>query len=224
MKKISKMKLQGFNLGFLAISLIGINANANEASDAVKANMVPMLGTLSVRFEPYMTEGKLAGCTLVFSALALDDKYKVGEYLKLIGNIGILNFKGNLGANLKLVVNRIDFDTAPVGFFPSPPSRAYLIKSDFSTTQDVEHENFPTETPGGLFSTFDAATGLDFISHSIVDGKVSIGFNQENGKSDIVTVLELDVADTDKSGNRKRSGESTNRFSECIQSVADSIK
>ena len=224
MKQISNMKLQVAAFGIAALTSIGISANASEVGDAVKATMVPMLGTLSVRFEPYMTEGRLSGCTLVFSALAVDDKYKVGEYLKLIGNIGILNFKGNLGANLKLVVNRIDFDTAPVSFFPSPPSRAYLIKSDFSTTQDVKHNNFSTETPGGLFSTFDAATGLDFISHSIVDGKITIGFNQDNGNSDIVTVLELDVADTDNSGNRKHSGESTIRFSECIQSVADSIK
>jgi hypothetical protein len=224
MKQISNMKLQVVVLGIAALTSFGFSANASEVGDAFKATMVPMLGTLSVEFAPMMSEGKLQGCTLVFSALVVDDKYKVGEYLKLNGNIGILNFKGNLGANLKLVVNRVDFDTSPVSFLPSPPSRAYLIKSDFSTTQDGEQKSFPTETLGGLFSTFDAVIGLDFISHAIIERKVGIGFNQKNGKLDIVSSLELDVTETDIQGNRKRSEDSSNRFSECLQSVADSIK
>jgi hypothetical protein len=224
MNRIFTLNFRNTFFGIVVLAFSCARTYASDTGEALKTSLAPMLGTISVRFEPYMTEGRLEGCTLVFSVLALDNKYGMGDYLNLSGNIGILNFNGYPGANLKLVVNRMDFETQPVSFKPSPPSRAYLIKNDFSTTLTKGQKNFPAETPGGLFTTFDVVMGLEFISYAIANGKINIGFNQKNGKSDIVTALDLDVIDTDNQGKRKRSAEQINRFSECLQSVADSIE
>lgn len=196
---------------------------AAQPENPLKLEMAPMIGTLWVRFEPYQTEGKLTGCTLLFSILAVDNKYNLQEYLKLDGNVGILNFDGNLGSNLKLVVNRMDFGTTPIRFIPSAPTRAYLIRKDFSTSLTKDQKSFPAETPGGIFSTFDVLTGMDFIAEAMEKGTLGIGFNQNGGKSDIVVQLDFNVIDMDTKGNRKRSSEPTVRFGECLSAVANTI-
>ena len=82
---------------------------------------------MGVTAEPYLAKGKLAGFTLVFSAILQDWRYRQGAYLAVNGNVGIMAGAGTIGTNLKVVVNEFDVSISPMRYIPSAPSRAYLI-------------------------------------------------------------------------------------------------
>ncbi len=70
----------------------------------------PLVGTLNIQSQPHFAQGKLEGCTLVYSALYQDWTYRQGALLKVDGSIGVVTSSKKLATILKVVVNEAHFD------------------------------------------------------------------------------------------------------------------
>ncbi len=129
--------------------------------------------------------------------------------------------KGSYATNLKVVVNELDLSAMPSKFVPSPPSRAYLISPKMQTNLDSLVDSSKSDTPGALFSVFQISPTLEMMIDAMIENKLTIAFNQLNGKSDILLDLELDVADFETNGSRKRSPKMTADFSSCLNTLVN---
>lgn len=196
-------------------------AQVNE-KELLEAMMSKIAGTQRVFAQPYMTEGTLAGCNLVFEAMVRDYTYRQGQFIKVDGSIGIIGLGGALGAILKVVVNEI---TPPsLTFNPSPPSRAYLIDPDFKTNIDSLVSANESDTPGALFSVYQASPTIEMIMTALQSKRLTVAFNKKNGPSDLQLPLELDVAQTSEDGERTRNDEAILGFSQCLLALAEQVR
>ena len=207
------MKALGLGVALASIATVACAAQPDPV-------LTPMLGTIQVSSQPYMVEGKLSGCQYVYAALIQDWVYRKGQFLKVDGSIGFVDIGGSLGTTLKVVVNEVT--VSPDGrfvFTPSPPSRAYLLGSDYSTNLDGLVQATPSDTPGALFSIFRAESTLNILMEAAETNKTTVVFNRASGGSDILMPLELDVSDTQPNGEKVRSTDTGNNFASCIQAL-----
>lgn len=198
-------------------ALLGCTLLADAAwAGPVDDLLASTVGTIQVTAEPYMAGGKLIGCQYVFKTLTQDWVYSKGQYLKVDGSISIVSSNGNLGATLKVVVNEISL--APDGslvFKPSAPSRAYLLGDDYETNLGALVAASGSDTPGALFSIFDIEKTLPILSSASQTEHITVAFNRNNGPSDVLLPIELDVRDVDTNGKRTRSQENGLNFAKC---------
>jgi hypothetical protein len=187
-------------------------------------NVIALLGTMEVVTEPYLQNGKVVGCFYRFNSLVVDEKYVVNSLLKVDGSIGIL-FSGEVpGGILKLVVNRMTKSDGQIRSNYSAPSRAYLVKKDYSTTIDKVVTAAPGDGEGSLFTVFDAATAIAILTETATtDNKLTIAFNQFNKDSDIQFDIDLTVSGTGSDGVRKHSEIAVQRFSSCLGELAKKL-
>ncbi|MBB4327821.1 hypothetical protein [Rhizobium leguminosarum] len=200
----------------IAVASIAMAARADQPDPT----LVAMLGTIQVSSQPYMVEGKLSGCQYVYAALVQDWVYRKGQFLKVDGSIAFMDIGGSFGTTLKVVVNEVT--VSPDGTFkftPAPPSRAYLIGSDYSTNLDGLVQATPSDTPGALFSIFRPESTLNILKEAAETNKTTVAFNRASGGSDILMPLELDVSDTLPNGQKVRSSEAGLNFAKCIQAL-----
>jgi hypothetical protein len=193
--------------------------NANEQ---IEAMMSKIAGTQRVFAQPTMLGGKLSGCSLIFEAMTRDFTYRQGQFIKVDGSIGIMVIGGAPGAILKVVVNEIN--PPSLTFKPSPPSRAYLLGPRFDTNLDSLISADESDTPGSLFSVFQASPTLEITLAALQSKKITIAFNKKGGPTDIQLPLELDVAQTDEAGKRIRSDEAVNDFTQCVLTLVEQLK
>lgn len=196
-------------------------ATTAAANPALESLLLSMNGTLSVTSQPLMSEGRLAGCTLVFDAIQQDWTYRSGAFLKVTGNIGVVSAGDRIGTNLKVVVHEIDASGNELLFKPSPPSRAYLIDRMFVTNLDSLVKATESDTPGALFSIFQLSPTLDMVLAAVEQNGITVAFNSRNGATDIQLPLELDVVDVSEAGERKRSGEHKAQFLGCVYKLLE---
>jgi len=176
-----------------------------------------LAGTVSIQAQPFFSEGRLVGCTLVFNALEQDFVYRRGAFIRIEGNIGIMTANGDIGTNLKVVVNEIDASMMPPRLTPSAPSRAYLIAPDLTTNLSSLVATAPSDTPGALFSVFQISPTVEMLFNALEMNSITIAFNSYGGSSDIRVKLELDVLDVNAdTGERIRSRKMKDEFFACI--------
>ncbi len=200
--------------------VFGEIAKAQSVESIVENSLSKMTGTISVGFEPVLTNGALSGCTLVYNALIRDNIYRNGAYLKVFGSIGIAFAKRSMAGLLKVVVNEVDTSKVPLELKPSPPSRAYLIDQTLKTNIASVVDGGPTDTPGAYFSVFRLNPMLEMVLQGLAMNQITIAFNSKGGSTDIRLGLELDVTDTDESGTRTRSPRHTLRFLDCLRTLS----
>ena len=207
---------------FIRLACIGILSSLGVAPASAQVNEKELLevmmsritGTQRVFAQPYMTNGKLAGCNLIFEAMTRDFTYRQGQFIKVDGSIGIMGIGGQIGAVLKVVVNEIS--PPSMTFKPSPPSRAYLIGPNFETNLDSLVGANESDTPGALFSVFQSSPTAEMVLIALQSKKITVAFNKKGGPSDIQLPLELDVAQTDDEGTRTRNDEAAAAFNQCL--------
>ena len=160
-------------------------ATAKSPQQSIDAEMDRLLGTLNVRSEPHLSDGKLMGCQLVFDALHRDWTYRKGAMLKVSGSIGLMapDKNGGFGTVLKVVV--LVADTKTYALRPEAPTRAYLLGADYQTSLGGLIKSGPSDTPGGLFSIFQAEPAFGIIAQALQDDRLSIAFNKAGGATDI---------------------------------------
>jgi hypothetical protein len=192
-----------------------------NAQSPVQDWMTQFVGTLSVKSNPYFTEGTLQGCTLVFTTLYQDWTYRKGALLRVDGNIGIMAFSsGQIATNLKVVVNELRFDSPPQAkFSPSAPTRAYLVGPDLQTNLSSLLHNGQSDTPGAIFAVFDVSPTFEMLVQSIDSNALTVAFNNLGGDTDIHMKVELDIADVTETGERKRSPKMKGDFLNCLESL-----
>lgn len=213
------MSITRLALAFFTLLLTEVAVANSQPTPMSKLDS--LLGTTHTQFMPLMQDGKLNGCTMTFTALVQDYAYNVGGYLKLTGNVGMLITDVSIGANVKLLVHSLDFEKQQLVSRPSPPSRVYLIKSDFQNTAKLTLNTFPAEDPGGIFVVMEAAKTMPFLEEIFTTSKIGIAFNQSNGKTDLTTEIDFSVLDIDDNGIKRRGRETVDKFSKCMLSVVN---
>ena len=207
------------------LSILGISqTNAQTAQQKLDAAMDRLLGTLNVRSEPYLSDGKLWGCQLIFDALHRDWTYRNGAIVKVSGSIGLMapSASHGVGTTLKVVVLVAHPKTYELR--PEAPTRAYLLGADYQTSLSGLVSSAPSDTPGGLFSVFQAEPAIDIIMQGVEVGRLTVAFNKAGGSSDIQIPLELDVYAVDDDGKRKRSNAATDDFLKCSLALLKAAK
>lgn len=197
------------------------SASAEISEDQFRRIIATTQGTLSVRNQPLMLDGKLAGCSLVFDALAPDWTYHDGAPLKVNGNVAVLVNDKTVASSLKVVVHEVRLDAGQMVFDPSPPSRAYLISPKFKTNMDSRLHADGVSTPGGLFSVFDMSPTLEMLFDYTESGVMRIAFNQDRGSTDIILDIDLHVEDKKDDGTTVKSNKATSEFMDCLAGLTN---
>jgi hypothetical protein len=184
-----------------------------------------LVGTLRVYAQPYMIEGKLSGCQYVFETIIRDWSYREGQPLKVTGSVAIMGLGGSIGTTLKVVVNEVrSADDFRLTLVPSPPSRAYLIDREMKTNVSSLIDARQSDTPGSLFSVFSPTPTMGMILEGMESKKITLAFNQKDGRSDLQLPIDLTVEQTDDEGKRTRSEQATIDFATCTQRLIESLR
>ncbi|WP_160004736.1 hypothetical protein [Rhizobium sp. 18055] len=208
----------------IAATLAGFPAHAQSPQLDVMLDRIA--GTLDVSSMPYMKEGKLSGCQLVFDAMVRDYSYRQGRFIKVSGAIGVMHSGGPetpIGTIVKVVVSEIAEANGSLASTPSPPTRAYLIGPDYTTNLDSLVSAAQSDVPGGLFSIFQINPTLAMVIGSMKTRKITVAFNQMGGSSDIRLPLDLDVVATDENGQRQRSEQIVEDFAGCLGAIGKQL-
>lgn len=205
-----------FALGLVLTGLANASAAAAQ-NDELTTALARLEGTLSVQAQPNLREGKFIGCQYVFEAMMRDWSYRQGGFIKVSGSVGIMGVGGKIGTTVKVVVNEIDLATRSIT--PSAPGRVYLIGPDFQTNVDTLVNSAESDVPGGRFSIYQMSPTTEMILAGMENGRLTVAFNRGNGDTDLQLPLELDVASTDKAGNRTRSDNHATAFAQCMAVV-----
>ena len=181
-------------------------------------------GTMNVYTQPYLRNGQLSGCQLVYSAIQRDWVYRKGQFLKLEGSVGLMEANGGLGTFVKIVVMEIEVSNqGKLSFNPSPPDRAYIVASNFDTNLSGFAANVPSDTPGGVFSAYHLNPTADMLIDAMKEKVLTVSFNMPGGETDIQVAIDLTVEDTNERGERKRSDKAIGTFSNCIVALSDQM-
>jgi hypothetical protein len=203
-----------------ALIFSSVTVHADEAVDLMLSQMK---GTLSVYHEPIVTAGKLTGCSLVYTGLIQDFKYRNGKYLKIFGNAAIMASKDGLAHTLKVGVQVLDTNVAGLGSEFSAPSRIYLIGENFSTTLETLVETIPSNTLGATFAVFKAEPAIDILFSGVANNTLTVGFNSLNGNSDLQFPISLDVVERTANGAAVKSEAAKTEFFQCATALANGL-
>jgi len=172
--------------------------------------------------EPYLSEGKLTGCTLVFAAFVPDNAYSQGRFIRVDGNVGLMKAGATLGSTLKVAVQEMVRSGNTVKMVPAAPKRAYVIGPNYQTNLQSYVSSYPSDTPGGLFSVFQVSPTLDFLVEALSQNRLTIAFNRADGPTDIKLDLQLDVEKVLDDGTVVRSAKAVAAFADCAGKMAKS--
>jgi hypothetical protein len=214
------------NISLVAALFICTAANSARSSDnQFDQSVLALVGTMEVMAEPYLQRGKVMGCFYRFNSLIVDEKYVLGSLLKVDGSVGILSSENNPGGVLKIVVNRMTNQEKQLRTSYSAPTRAYLIKRDYTTTIDDVVNSAPGDGEGSLFTVFDAVTAMEIFSDTAQnDKKLTVAFNQFNKDSDIQFDIDLTVSGTARDGTRQHSNSANEKFANCLGELSKNIQ
>jgi hypothetical protein len=207
------------------VLLCSISNTALSKSGQFDQSVLALVGTMEVVTEPYLQNGKVVGCFYRFNSFIIDEKYVLGSLLKVDGSVGIL-FSGHTpGGILKIVVNRLTSNDGQLRSDYSAPTRAYLVKSDYTTTIDKVVTAAPGDGEGSLFTVFDAVAAMEILAETVKDDKkLTVAFNQLNKESDIQFEIDLTVSGTAKDGSRQHSDAANQKFANCLGELSKKIQ
>ncbi len=172
-------------------------------------------GTHSVVFQPIQASGELQGCSLVYRAVQADHAYLGGNPVVIVGTIGVHQFGGNLGLNLKIGVKDLTGDHPIVR-----PNFAYLQTKTKSTAK-AKQKAMDGDEGYRLFaySLFDPSV-MELLLEMTDSRKVTVAFNRAKGGMDVLVPIDLDIVDAEFAGGdrviRKRTKETLANFDECF--------
>lgn len=208
---------------WLAFGALIFSLGAAHANEGIDLTLSQMRGTLGVYHEPVLTEGQLTGCSLVYSGLLQDWKYREGKFLKIFGNVSIMAAKGRLGHMLKIGVQVLDTNVAGLGNEFAAPTRVYLVGENFSTTLNSLVEIHNVDIPGAVMGVFDLEPAFKMLLSGLAANKLTIAFNSLGGDFDFQFPLELDVVDRKPNGEWIRSEATKTDFIQCLTALSKNL-
>lgn len=158
------------------------------ASCSIQAQDFPD-GTVDVYFQPVSSDGKLDGCSLVFTSLVRDYATQRGAQVIVNGSVAIrklqgdnLFFSGKLGTRLFSSQNQWQ---APAHFFFSTANRSTAGVAKIAES----------DTPGYKLLLAPMGTELiKLLGEMGESGQFTAGFNRRDGGQDVTTIIKLNVA------------------------------
>lgn len=210
--------------GLTVVSMLLLAPSSIAQTPAqLSATLAKLAGTIRVYFQPMVSRGSLIGCTLVFDTLHQDHAYSQGRFIKASGSVGILGMEGTLGASVKVVVS--DVDPASMSQTPASPAptRAYLVAGDYTTNLQSLVQTYPSDTPGALFSVFQAEPTFQIVMAALQSRTINIAFNRGEGDTDILLPVEIDVLDVNANGLRQRSEKASDEFTDCLDALLKTL-
>jgi hypothetical protein len=207
----------------LAIGALLLSPGTGMANETIELMLSKVQGTLSVKSEPYLSEGKLGGCSLVYSGVLQDWKYREGKFLKVFGNVSIMAANGRLGHMLKVGVRVLNPNVAGFGNEFAVPTRIYLVGKDFSTTLNSSVRIEKADTPGAALGIFQMEPAFNILLSGLKANKLTIAFNSMGGNSDFQLPIELNVVDRKPNGETIRSEVAKTEFIECLTALSENL-
>ena len=172
------------------------------------------LGTISTNAAPTYTGGQLDGCGIEFSVLARDWIYKQGGFIRVGGQVGLLQTKKGPVGIMKIVFH--DVDPKTMVFSPAPPGSAHLIARDFSTNSSSLIDRTPSDTPGAIFLIFKPFPTLDIIAQGLANNRITMGVSRKSGAGSIQVVIDTSVEDAQQN---LRSQRTQTDFGNCLKQL-----
>lgn len=177
-------------------------------------------GTVTVHAEPYLSNGKLTGCTLVFQAFVPDYAYSQGRFIVIDGNVGLMRAKGKLASILKVAVQEMVGSGENVKLVPAAPNRAYIIGPNYQTNLESLVSSHHSDTPGALLTVFQLSPTFDLLMQAFTQDRLTIAFNRGDGATDIKLQLQLDVEKVLGDGTLVKSPKAVADFADCAGKLA----
>lgn len=194
---------------------------AHAQTEVVTEQLQLIQGTLSVQHAPQMADGRLTGCSLLYEVLQQDRVYLQGNFVRVSGNVGLMEGEGRLAVVVKVVAVELDSALPDLIARVLPPDRAYLVSSDLSTNFDSLVASYPSDTPGGFFAIFQLEPGINAMFEAMDTGIVTVAFALEGGSMDIQMPIQLNVVGVNQDGSRVRSDAALLQFFRCAQSLME---
>jgi hypothetical protein len=208
-----------FRASGCAMLALWVTSPAGATGDQVAQYLRSQTGTLSTKALPQFADGKLYACLIEFTNIAQDWAYRQGGLIRVGGSFGVMSLGGKVGVTLKVVVH--DIQTGSLKLTPNAPASAYFV-SKLTNSRRQLVANQPSDTPGAIFSIFQAERTLDMLVNALAVDKVDIAFNRRIGGSDIPISIDTTVEDTLPNGTKKRSSTSTIEFFDCAKTLLES--
>ena len=182
-----------------------------------------LFGTHWVRFEPLQIEGHLKGCSLVYLAVQADRAYLNGRPVVVNGSIQVRETsKNQLGLIFKIGLKDISVPGLPF----VRPAFAYF-QTEGGTTASAKQEIVDGDAGYKLFAVKMDAHLLKILEGLKIEGKISIGYNRKKNGMDVITPLDLSVADSEYTSDqniiRKYSPEASQEFRGCLANVLENF-
>lgn len=181
------------------------------------------VGTMGVQFQPMQSAGIREGCTLVYRVVGQDWAYRKGDLISLAGSIVYATNENRTNVGLSLKIGTINaFDNSAK---PEPPFFAY-IQTPHGTTARSKFVQADGE-PGFRLFTFQLDGDTVKVLADISTGKpATIGFNRKKDGLDVLSPLDLSVAETTASDtglNRRQSNEMFRQFRSCVDELNEQV-
>jgi hypothetical protein len=200
-----------------AILLSVGTAAGDPLTDAIRAQLITIAGTLSVNADTQFADGVLVGCTFTFEALQQDWVYLNGDFIRVSGSFGFMGAEGKTATVVKVTASSITPAVPDLQVRPLSPGRGYLLGDDFSTNYDSLVNSMLSDN-GGRFSVFQMSPGAEMITQALYANKLTVAIGLD-GASDIQVPVELDVLDVAADGQRHRSSEPVMDFIDCTTTL-----
>jgi hypothetical protein len=182
-------------------------------------------GTVDVYHEELRAEGRLEGCSLVFSSLKRDTAYLGGQQVLVNGSFAIRTLdRPDLFLTGKLGTKRINKDGTPAGAWERPVHFYFSTRTGSTATSNIQD----AETAGYRLAVVRATDEpvMRFLKELSQTGEFTVGFNRKAGGQDVLSQIKLDVSlKQDASGTGVISTDPTTRpkFADCLSRVLDDL-
>ncbi len=184
------------------------------------ANAAPV-ETFMTKAYPVTRDGIKHGCTIEFDAGLIDSVYTPEDALAISGNVSFYGY-GNEGPHpfigVKLVVKKLVARTNGSELEPLSPSTVFLVGTNNTSNQASFISSFPSETPGGLISSFHFDKNFSsFLDRAHNENTIWLTFNLKSGGLDIRLPIDLSV------GSPGNTEPTLSTFTNCTIELMDEV-
>lgn len=180
-------------------------------------------GTVDVYFQPVRVEGRLEGCSLVFTAMERDNAYLKNEKIVMNGSFVVRTMnRTNLFFTGKLGTRRI----GDMAKWDEP--HYFYFATTKGTTAGVAQIH-ASDTPGYKLLLAPALSQpvTTLLMEIIDEGRFTVGFNRKSGGQDVFTTIKINTSlKRDAAGNASivENEETLPAFASCISDLMTSVK
>ena len=151
--------------------------------------------TVSVKYSPMMTSGKVMGCELIWSMLAQDYASKQNAIINATGSIAVMRPSPTSNVVVTLKIKPGDYSAKTDTFERFVPVSANFVMGTMTSKEHLLASQ-PSDT-GGLFAVFKAGPMLDPVLEAMEKGSITVAFTRHPGSLDIILPINTRVASTD---------------------------